>query len=211
MSKPLIKLYSMAYQDRSDRVRWLLEELKVPYENIFLQKSKGELKSQEYLKLNAMGRVPTLVDGSVVVHESAAICLYLSDKYRQYKVMSPELDSAERAEYLQWMVFSTASLECVVARMFTFNNKSAAEIEKIKQEVKEQCEILKIPLNNALKDKPYLLSSGYSAADIMMATIIPGAAEYLVDPGSPLELYMNKMLKNPIANKVFVFDPPPPH
>jgi len=25
----------MAYQDRSDRVRWLLEEMNVSYENIF--------------------------------------------------------------------------------------------------------------------------------------------------------------------------------
>lgn len=211
MSKQPIKLFSMAYQDRSDRVRWLLEELQVPYENIFLNKSKGELKSQDYLNLNPMGRVPTIVDGHVVLHESASICLYLADKFRQHKVMAPEVHSDERPDYLKWMVFSTASLECVVARMFTFNNKSEVEIEKIKNEVKEQCNILKIPLNKALKDQPYLLSSGYSAADIMMATIIPGAADYLIDPGSPLENYMNRMLKNPIANKVFVFDPPPAH
>ena len=38
-----IKIYSMALQDRSDRVRWLLEELHVPYENIFLKKKNGEM------------------------------------------------------------------------------------------------------------------------------------------------------------------------
>ena len=32
-----IKLYSMAYQDRSDRVRWLMEEIGLPYENHFLK------------------------------------------------------------------------------------------------------------------------------------------------------------------------------
>jgi len=205
-----IHIYCMANQDRSDRVRWLLEELEVPYVDHYLSKKKGELQNADYLKLNPMGRVPTIVDDQVTLFESGGICLYLADKFME-KGLAPRLDSPERGAYLQWMVFSVASLECVVAKMFTFAGKSEQQIEEIKEHVRSQCQILKKPLNQALSQRPYLLSSGFSAADIMMAAVIPGAWEYLVDPGSPLEHYMQRLMSRPAAIKTKVFEAPEIH
>ncbi len=200
----MIQIYCMAHQDRSDRVRWLLEELEVPYQDHFLNRTNGQLKTESYLKLNPMGRVPTVVDGDTVIFESGGICLYLADKY-QSKGLAPSLDSLERADYLQWMVFSVASLECVVARMFTFQDKTPTEIESIKLEVEAQCKIMKVALNKVLEKQPYLLKSGFSAADIMMAAVIPGAADYLMEPGSAIEKYMKNLMARPAAVKAQVF------
>lgn len=199
-----IHIYCMAKQDRSDRVRWLLEELNVPYEDHFLKKKNGDLNTLEYRKLNPLGRVPTIVDGSTVIYESGAVCLYLADKYIE-KGLAPKWDSPERAGYLQWMVFSVASLECVVAKMFTFAGKSDEEVNQIKASVKEQCAILKLALNSVLEKQDYLLPSGFSAADIMMAAVIPGAAEYLMEEGSPIKKYMDRMMARPAAVKTEVF------
>lgn len=58
-----IDLYCMALQDRSDRVRWLLEELGVPYKDHFLNRKNGDLQNPSYLQLNPMGRVPTIKIG----------------------------------------------------------------------------------------------------------------------------------------------------
>ncbi len=204
MTKP-IELYCMALQDRSDRVRWLLEELELPYQNHFLKKAQGDLDSKDYRKMNPMGRVPTLIDQGTVIHESAAICLYLADKYRTKK-MAPSLDSPERAAYLQWMVFSTASLECIVARMFTLQGKTEAQKNDILQTVQEQCAILEKPLNAVLSQQDYLLASGFSAADIMMAAVIPGASEYLMKPGSAIAKYMERVMQRPTAIKAKVFE-----
>lgn len=200
-----IQIHCMAKQDRSDRVRWLLEELNVPYEDFFLKKAKGELNTAEYRKLNPMGRVPTIIDNETVIFESGAICLYLADKFVE-KGLAPKLDSKERAAYLQWMVFSVASLECVVAKMFTFAGKTDAQIDEIKSFVKSQCDILKLPLNAVLEKQDYLLASGFSAADIMMAAVIPGAAEYLMEDGSAIKRYMDRMMKRPAAIKTEVFN-----
>jgi len=205
--KNKLQLYCMGLQDRSDRVRWLLEELGLEYEDHFLKKKAGMLNTPEYRRLNPMGRVPTLIDGDTVIYESGAVCTYLADKYIE-KGLAPKWDSKERAEYLQWMFFSVASLECVVARMFTFAGKSEAEIEMIKTQVKEQCEILKIPLNKTLEKQDYLLKSGFSAADIIMAAVIPGASDYLMEPGSPIAKYMERMMARPAAIKVKVFEAP---
>lgn len=200
-----VQIYCMALQDRSDRVRWLLEEMGTPYENHFLKKAQGEMNAPEYRKLNPMGRVPTIIDDGITLFESVGICLHLADKYGAGK-LAPQGTGKERAEYLQWMVFSVGSLECVVAKMFTLGGKTEAQKEEILQFVKEQCEILKKPLNETLSKQDYLLSSGFSAADIMMAAVIPGARDYLMESGSPIERYMQRMMERPAAIRVKVFE-----
>lgn len=152
-----------------------------------------------------MGRVPTIIDGSTVLHESGSICLYLADKYRNKK-LAPEIDSPERAEYLQWMVFSVASLECVVARMFALGGKTEAQKKDILDHVAEQCAVLRVPLEQTLAKREYLLESGFSAADIMMAAVIPGAQEHLMLPDSAISKYMQRMMQRPAAIKVHVFE-----
>ncbi len=203
MSKT-VKLYAQAYQDRSDRVRWLLEELKVPYENVWLKKKNGEMDTPQYRALNPQGRTPTLVDGDIVLFESAALCLYIADTYGYGKLAPRFEDKKLRAEYMQWMTWSTGSLECVIARMFT--HVSTPEETKVTHTyVKEQCETFQKLLVPILSKQDYILSSGYSAADVMLGAIIPGAHDYLVEGVKPLEDYMGR-LKNreaAIAAKVF--------
>ncbi len=200
-----VQIYCMAKQDRSDRVRWLLEELGVTYQDHFLNRSSGELNSSEFRKLNPMGRVPVIVDDEKTIFESGAICIYLADKYTTKK-LAPALTSSERATYLQWMVFSVASLECVVAPMFTLQEKSESEVQAVKKHVQSQCDILKLGLNAALEKHTYILPSGFSAADIMLASVIPGAAEYLMTEGSAIAKYMAHMMKRPAAIKAQVFE-----
>lgn len=199
-----IDLYCMAYQDRSDRVRWLLEEMNVPYTNHFLDKTRGDMNSLNYRALNPMGRVPTIVDGEIILNESAAICTYLADRY-SYGKLAPKIEDIKlRAEYTKWMHFSTGSLECVIARMFTHVN-TLSEKEITYKFVAEQCEIFKLALNPILSKQDYILPTGLSAADIMLATIIPGAMDFLVKGNPPLEKYMDRMMNREAAIKAKVF------
>ncbi|MFN3455327.1 MAG: glutathione S-transferase family protein [Pseudobdellovibrio sp.] len=205
-----VKIYCMANQDRSDRVRWLLEELQIPYENVYLKKKNGDLNSEEYLKLNSMGRVPTIVDGETVMFESVGICLYLADKYKQHVSLAPDQNNAERAMYLQWMVWSVASLECVVARMFT-HVRTPEEKAVTHAFVKEQCEVLVKPLLQTLKAQEYILKTGFSAADIMLAAVLPGAWDYIVEPYPEVKSYMERLMTRPAAIKTKVFEAPEAH
>ena len=204
MTKTPIDLYSMAFQDRSDRVRWLLEEMNVPYTNRFLKKNQGEMNTPEYRMLNPLGRVPTIVDDGLVLYESAAICLYLADKYSLGKLAPHFQDEKLRAEYTKWMVFSVGSLECVIARMFTHMNNS--EEEKItRQYVSEQCEIMSQALVPILSKQDYILSSGFSAADIMLGAVIPGASDYLMEPYPVIKKYMERLMTREAAIRAKVF------
>ncbi len=206
--KPL-ELYCMAKQDRSDRVRWLLEELELPYNDHFLKKKNGDLNAESYRRLNPMGRTPTLIDDTTVIYESGAVCLYLADKYGSNK-LAPAINSPDRADYLKWMVWSVASLECVIARMFTHMNTEPEKITTLAF-VKEQCEVFKLVLNPILEKQDYILKSGFSAADIMLATIIPGAWDDLVEPNPAIKSYMQRLMKKPAAIKADVFGAPENH
>lgn len=199
-----IQLYCMAHQDRSDRVRWLLEEMNISYQDHFLQKENGDMDTAAYRKLNPMGRVPTIVDGNIVMNESAAICMYLADKY-SYGILAPKKeDEILRAEYTKWMFFSVGSLECVIARMFT-HTTTAEETKTTHDYVEKQCKIMSLALTPVLEKQDFILSSGFSAADIMLGAIIPGAHDFLVKGNPPLEKYMNRLMNREAAKRAKVF------
>jgi glutathione S-transferase len=66
-----MKLYEFP-PTRSIRPRWMLQELEVPFESVWVDLPKGEHRSADFLKLNPAGKVPVLVDGDVVLNESVA-------------------------------------------------------------------------------------------------------------------------------------------
>lgn len=87
--------------------RWMLEETGQPYDAVVLD-FDGAMKSPDYLALNPMGKVPTLVHDGRVVTENAAICCYLADTFPGTG-LAPRPD--ERADYYRWMFFAAGPLE----------------------------------------------------------------------------------------------------
>jgi len=86
----------------------ILEEIGAPFELILTDTKKGDQREPEYLKLNPNGTVPTLVDGSIVLYETAAICLHLADTNEGWM---PPLGSPERAEVYKWLAWLSASVQ----------------------------------------------------------------------------------------------------
>ena len=95
---------------RAANVVWMLEEVGAPYELHFVDIRKGEQKSAELTQLNPMGKIPVLTDGDAVVSESAAIALYLADRYA-YGTLAPKLDDPHRGAYLRWTLFGPSVVE----------------------------------------------------------------------------------------------------
>ena len=89
---------------RLTRVTWMLEELGQPYEIV-----KAKQHSETMRRYNPSGKVPALVDGDLVVTDSAAICAYLAEKHAE-KGMGATTP-AERAELNSWLFFAQCELE----------------------------------------------------------------------------------------------------
>lgn len=97
-------------RSRAATVVWMLEELGLPYELRHVELSKGEQKGAEHRALNPMGKVPVLVDGDAVVTETAAIGVYLADRYALGR-LAPALDDPARGTYLRWCFTAPSVVE----------------------------------------------------------------------------------------------------
>ncbi|EJF60627.1 glutathione S-transferase C-terminal-like protein [Dichomitus squalens LYAD-421 SS1] len=91
------------------KVVFVLEELGLTYESIYLDFAKAEQKGPEYTKFNPNGRIPTLIDhqnGDFTIWESDAILLYLTDKYDAEKKLTVTGD--EKYSLIQWLFFQAS-------------------------------------------------------------------------------------------------------
>jgi glutathione S-transferase len=170
-----MKLYH-APMTRSGRVRWLLGELGEPCEiapvNVFV----GEGRKPEYREIHPHGYVPALeLDGDTLV-ESAAICLYLADKYAG-KGLAPPTDSPLRAKYYQWMVYVPATCDPALETIL-FHTRFLPEERRIPVLVEQarkkwaSCERF---LSKNLADRTYIVGDTFTAADVMLGTALAWA------------------------------------
>jgi glutathione S-transferase len=95
----------------------LLEELGVPFELKLVDRTHDAHKSPGYLKLNPNGSIPVMVDGDLVLYETAAICLHLVDTNPQAG-LAPAIGSPERAHFYKWLVWMTNTLQATLIVYF---------------------------------------------------------------------------------------------
>lgn len=154
--------------------RMVLEELKLPYQFIKLDAEKGEHRQAEYLKLNPNGRVPTLVDGSRVLYESAAICLYLCDQHPNSHLV-PAVNHPARGQLYKWLMFLTNTLQPTLVSYFYPDRFSTdpAHAPAIKARAEQNAQGIYQQIDTALAaDGPYLLGTEFSVADLYLLMLV---------------------------------------
>jgi glutathione S-transferase len=187
-------------QSRSVRPRWLLEELGIPYELKSLNLQNQDQKRPEYLKLNPNGAVPTLVDGDLVLWESAAIVMYLADKYPE-KQLAPAVGTPARAKYYQWVQYAMNGIEPPAVAIFlnTILKPEAERIPQVIPEARTQLGAAVKVVDDALVGRDYLLGAQFSAADVMVGSTISWAQMMgLVGPDRPnVASYLARLAARP--------------
>ena len=97
-------------QSRGRIVRWMLEEVGQPYQTEVI--AYDQLKSDRYLAVNPMGKVPAIKHRDHVITECAAICTYLADVFPE-AMLGPSSD--EKADYYRWLFYAAGPLEAAVS------------------------------------------------------------------------------------------------
>jgi glutathione S-transferase len=95
----------------------LLRELGVPFELKLVDRAAGAHKSSAYLKLNPNGLIPVLVDGDLVLYETAAILLHLVDTHPQAG-LAPAVGTPERAQFYKWLVWLSSTVQPMMTHYF---------------------------------------------------------------------------------------------
>lgn len=97
----MLTLYTHPMSPCAQKVRIVLTEKDLEWEKRHVDLPGKENLKPEYLKLNPLGVVPTLVDDDLPVIESSIICEYLDDKFPEPS-LKPE-DPYQRAKMRFWM------------------------------------------------------------------------------------------------------------
>jgi glutathione S-transferase len=167
MTKPLVLHYHPF--SRAANVVWMLEEAGVPYELQFVDFTAGANRSPEFRRLNPMGKLPTLIDGETVVTESAAIGVYVADRYA-YGALAPKVDEPARATYLRWSFYAPSVIEpgaYAQASKWEYRASSAGW---------GRYEDMLDTIEGAIGAGPYLLGERFSMADV----IFGGTVRYML-------------------------------
>jgi len=187
----MITLYH-APRSRSSRFIFLLEELGVPYEiakvNIRRGDGSGALDSGNP---HPHGKVPVIRDGETVVYESAAIALYLTDKFPAAGI-GPVVGDAKRGAYLTWLAYYAGVMEPSWTSAFMKTEVPRGTAGWVKTG-----EVMDL-VNSTLAKSPYILGEKFSAADILIGTT------FKLFMGSPLlpktdllEAYVQRVVGRP--------------
>lgn len=146
----------------------ILEEIGVKYEYVHLEPMAARV-DLEYLKLNPLGQIPTLLDGEHPVWESAAICIYLCDRHPQAG-LAPPIDSPDRGRFYQWMFFLSNTLQPAYMLFFYperyYSDPQGAP--RLSKEAEARIAGLWKQLDQALEKGPFLLGEQLSACDVYL-------------------------------------------
>jgi glutathione S-transferase len=156
----------------------MLEEIGTPYRLELLNFERGEQKKPEYLKINPMGKVPTIVHRGVVITEAAAICAYLADTFPEAK-LAPSITDPARGTYLRWLFFGPGCIEPALADKSFPRSKNATSSSLAWGSYEDTLRALE----TALKPGPFLLGERFTAADVYVGAAIGwGLMTKLLEP-----------------------------
>ena len=182
-------------QSRAVIAKWMLDECGAQYEIVPIDFTKREQKAPEFLKINPAGKLPALVDGNSKVFESAAICLYLGDKFSGAN-LAPKIGQPERGRYLSLMVYSTSQLEPAMG-------DALLKVEPLPQRGWSEFETVKDLIEVELGDGPYLFGDWFTAADVMIGSMFIWKRIWGTPPDRPkIEAYVDRLLARPKAMKL---------
>ena len=164
---------------RATRPRWLIEEAGLDCEIVNVDLAAGEHKRPEFLAVHPLGKVPALTDGDLTIIESGAITLYLADRTN----LAPPPNSPARATYYQWAFYAVTQLEGPVGRYFHENRKAEGDRDPaVTAAAAAELIVMLAPLEGALAGKQWLVDDRFSAADVLVGSILAWAAAMGLTP-----------------------------
>ncbi|MDZ4398315.1 glutathione S-transferase family protein [Hydrogenophaga sp.] len=188
----------------------VLEELGVPYERVLVDKANGAHKAPDYLVLNPNGLIPVLVDGNLVLYETAAICLHLCDTHPNAGLL-PTLGSAQRAHAYKWLVWLTNTLQATLIIYFYpqrwVNEGNAVGEAEVKAHAQARVGALLDQLDAELARHggPWFMGAEYSVLDAYVFTLCRWTRNFSTAPARErayLGPYLLRVLERPAVQRV---------
>ena len=195
-----MKLY-WSTKTRASRASWMLEEAGLDYEIETVDiRAEPRNDDPQFRLASPMGKVPALEDGDVRVAESAAICIYVADRYAPGR-LAPAIDAAERGEFLFWTMYTPAVIEPALAEKFSGSKPNP------RSHAWGDFDLMLETLEQGIGDQSWILGEGFTAADVMLGSSVIFMQLFGVLPASPkLAAYADRCMSRPAYRKAAALD-----
>ncbi|WBH17364.1 glutathione S-transferase family protein [Sphingomonas radiodurans] len=171
--------------------RWMLEEVGEPYD---VRLVDWGAKSDEFLAVNPMGKVPTIVHQGRVVTECAAIVAYLADTFPDAG-LAPT--AAERADYYRWMFFAAGPIEAATTDRALGVTVSEEQKGMVGYGDPER---LVATLKHAVTANDFIAGDRFTAADVYVGSHIGWGLQFGGLPKcDEFDAYLAKIMGRPAA------------
>jgi glutathione S-transferase len=153
-------------RSRTMRVLWTAAELGLDYEHVPITVEDPWLKSAEFLSVSPNGTIPAIVDDGFALAESMAINLYLTKRYATGRLYPESLD--REASCWRWSLWAQGQLEPWIMQDARLATLRAAASDAMREEVERALRLL----DATLADRAFLLSEGFTVADLNVAGVL---------------------------------------
>lgn len=186
---------------RASRILWLLEESGLDYETRPIDIRDPEArKDPGFRAASPMGKVPAIADGAVTVADSAAIGLYVADRYPETG-LAPAADDPARGRYLFWMTYTPGCIEPAMMEMARGLEPNRA------QSGWGDFGLMIETLETGLGDGPWLLGETFSAADVLVGSSVYFMKQFdMLSGNAALDAYTDRCLARPALRKALARD-----
>jgi glutathione S-transferase len=167
-----MKLYQHPFSSNARKAVMTSLLLELPVELVLVDLAQGAQRNPEYLKLNPNAKVPTLVDGDLVLWESLAIMLYFAEKKGDTTLYPKSL--AARADVHRWLFWaaghftptiSILNFENMLKQRFNMGAPDAARVKLAEADLTTLGKVLDAQLAN----REWVCGSTMTLADVALA------------------------------------------
>lgn len=153
-------LYYHEHSPFSDRVRIVLREKKLDFEEVFIKVEEDV--PRWYLSLNPKGQVPTLKHNNKVIYESSIICEYLEEAFPEKKLLPDDPYLRAKARLFTYFIDRTY----YPAFVELFENKDPNLNETKANQLIDAVEKIDKFLREGSEAGPFIFGAQFSLADI---------------------------------------------
>ncbi|NRD74111.1 glutathione S-transferase family protein [Shewanella sp. VB17] len=184
---------------------FILEELKIDFTLIMVDRKSNAQKSADYLALNPAGRIPTLIDNGFAIFESPAICIHLAEVHPASNLI-PQIGDKNRALFFQWMMYLTNTVQAALM-VYCYPQQHTTDVNTLECIVAAQesriTDMFTL-LDRELKDKDFLIGQTISVADYFLFMLAVWADELKNPPLSfhHLSQYLRRLAQRDAVIKV---------
>ncbi|GGG41704.1 glutathione S-transferase [Caldovatus sediminis] len=177
----MLTIYGV-YRSRASRAIWLAYEIGLPFRHVPVIQAYRladpaapgaplNTRSPEFLRINPNGRIPSIEDDGLVLHESLAINLYLAKKYGG--ALGPA-DLAEDGRMTMWALWAATEVEPHALQVL-FHRAARPPAERDPAVARAAVEALRAPfavLNQELAGSGFLVGGRFTVADLNVAEVV---------------------------------------